>query len=119
MQHDSYFLCFPGTKLSLDLIRRRLQVSSVYGKSKDAEESKVPLFKTDIVLAIPLIQIRPSLDKIQKYLTDAVQTILRMTNDFPTWRHAKVQQQQQQKVAFPSYIMSSQPIPAKSVDSLL
>ncbi|XP_075265378.1 dynein axonemal heavy chain 5-like isoform X2 [Convolutriloba macropyga] len=87
------------TKLSLDLIRRRLQVSSVYGKSKDTEESKVPLFKTDIVLAIPLIQIKPSLDSIQKYLTDSVQTILKMTTEFPTWRHAKVQQQQQQKEA--------------------
>ena len=93
-----YVSFVPGTKLSLDLIRRRLQVSSVYGKSKDTEESKVPLFKTDIVLAIPLIQIKPSLDSIQKYLTDSVQTILKMTTEFPTWRHAKVQQQQQQKV---------------------
>ena len=91
--------CFVlGTKLSLDLIRRRLQVSTVYGKNKDAEEAKVPLFKTDIVLAIPLIQIRPSLENIQKYLTDSVQTILKMTIEFPTWRHSKVQQQQQQKV---------------------
>jgi dynein heavy chain len=85
------------TKTSLDQIRRRLQVSSVYGKSKESEEHKVPLFKTDIALEIPLIRIKPSLDMIQKLLTDSVQAILKLTLDFPTWRHSRVQQQQQQK----------------------
>nr|QWY73219.1 dynein heavy chain 5 [Hofstenia miamia] len=85
------------TKLSLDSIRKRLQVASIYGKTKEADESKQPLFKADICLKIPSIKVQPSLEDIQKTLTESVQEILNLAKEFPMWKHAIVQQRQQQK----------------------
>jgi len=60
--------------LSLDVIKRRLhQPTNKYQTSQRmmmsteerVEEEKVPLFKSNIILSIPSIVMRPSLDEIQ------------------------------------------------------
>lgn len=70
-----------------------------YSRSSEAqEESKAPLFRTDIVLSIPNIMMRPSLEDIQSILNKSVQVILKMTEQVPQWEHLCQQQRLQQKV---------------------
>ena len=88
-----------GTRLSLDAIKRRVQISNRYARSLETQdESKPPLFRTDITLAIPNVMMRPSLEDIQSSLNKSVQVILKMCETIPQWEHMCQQQRQQQKV---------------------
>ena len=48
------------TRLSLDAIKRRVQMSSRYTGEEGHDEKKPPLFKADIVLAIPNVVMKVS-----------------------------------------------------------
>ena len=87
-----------GTRLSLDAIKRRLQTSNKYTKDKFDEDQKPPLFCADIVLQIPNVVMKPSLDDLQSSLNKAVQVILKASMDIPQWEHLIMHQKQQQKV---------------------
>ena len=52
------------------------------------EKLKNPLFQGDIILAIPIITVRPTLDDMQTSLNKVFQTILRISQDLPEWRHS-------------------------------
>lgn len=53
-------------KISLESLRQRLHViDSRYQTTKFVEAHRVPLFRTEIQLAIPNIVLRPSLEDIQ------------------------------------------------------
>lgn len=97
MSHND-FMMFLGTRLSLDAIKRRLQVSNKYSKDAQKEDSKPPLFYADITLAIPNVVMKPSLDDLQSSLNKAVQIILKASQDIPQWSHMILHQKQQQKV---------------------
>ena len=85
--------------MSLDAIKRRVQMKSGFSKSGDiVEDSKPAIFRANIVLAIPSIVMRPSLEDIQNSLNKGVQVILKMTEKLPQWQHLIQQQKQQQKV---------------------
>lgn len=88
----------PGTKFTLDAIKRRLQTSNKYTTDDLKEEPKPPLFCADITLLIPNIVVKPSIDELQQALNKAVQTILKMSKDIPQWSHLVLQQKQQTKV---------------------
>ncbi|XP_033111994.1 dynein heavy chain 5, axonemal-like [Anneissia japonica] len=83
------------TRLSLDAIKRRMQTStSKYTRtlSDKDEENKIPLFKSDIVLAIPTVVMRPSLDDAQQIMNKAVHVILRMAQNIPQWEQTLINQ---------------------------
>uniref|UniRef100_H2XPC8 AAA+ ATPase domain-containing protein n=1 Tax=Ciona intestinalis TaxID=7719 RepID=H2XPC8_CIOIN len=86
------------TRLTLDTIKRRLQQSSnkyqLPGGGK-IDEEKIPLFKSNIILSIPAVVMRPSLDEIQTSLNKAIEIILKAAKDIPLWKHAEMQKQQQ------------------------
>ncbi|XP_053396215.1 dynein axonemal heavy chain 5-like isoform X3 [Mercenaria mercenaria] len=86
-----------GTRLSLDAIKRRLQTSNKYTKDELKEDQKVPLFCANIVLQIPNVVMKPSLDDLQSSLNKAVQVILKASQDIPQWEHLIIHQRQQQK----------------------
>ncbi|XP_034335195.2 dynein axonemal heavy chain 5 isoform X1 [Magallana gigas] len=86
------------TRLSLDAIKRRLQIFNKYSKDADKMDSKPPLFRADIVLAIPNVVLKPSLDDLQSALNKAVQLILKTSQDIPQWEHLIYHQKQQQKI---------------------
>ncbi|KAK3754858.1 hypothetical protein QZH41_011331 [Actinostola sp. cb2023] len=67
------------TRLSLDSIKRRMQASSKY--KGDNGDMRTALFKADIVLEIPSVLLKPSLDDIQQLLNKAVQIMLKITQD--------------------------------------
>ena len=92
------FLSLQGTRLSLDAIKRRLQTSNKYTKDKFEEDTKPPLFRADIVLQIPNVVMKPSLDDLQSSLNKAVQVILKTSQEIPQWEHLIIHQKQQQKV---------------------
>ena len=92
------YLPHAGTRLSLDAIKRRLQTFNKYSKEANKGDSKPPLFRADIVLAIPNVVMKPSLEDLQSALNKAVQMILKTTQDIPQWEHLVHHQKQQQKV---------------------
>ncbi|XP_021362874.1 dynein heavy chain 5, axonemal-like isoform X1 [Mizuhopecten yessoensis] len=85
------------TRLSLDAIKRRLQTSNKYTTDANRDDTKPPLFRADIVLAIPNVVMKPSLDDIQSALNKAVQIILKTSMDIPQWEHLVLHQRQQQR----------------------
>lgn len=88
-----------GTRLSLDAIKRRVQMSNRFAKKEDKDsEKKPPLFMADIVLSLPTVMMRPSLEDIQSTLNKAVQVMLKMSENIPQWEHLVNQQRLQQKV---------------------
>ncbi len=77
------------TRFTLDTIKKRLQQTNKYiGGQVFREKVKNPLFKADIILSIPNISIRPTLDDMQSQLNKAIQAILKMSQDLPEWKHA-------------------------------
>ncbi|XP_067868157.1 dynein axonemal heavy chain 5 isoform X2 [Heterodontus francisci] len=90
------------TKLSLDAIKRHLHVtSSKYEAARPlpgggVEAPKAPFFKSEIILAIPNVVMRPSLEDIQTVLNKAVNTILSMSKDIALWSFAYIHLKQQQ-----------------------
>ena len=93
------------TRLSLDAIKRRLQTSNKYKQEEKQEQPKAPLFKADIVLAIPNVVMKPSLDDIQSTLNKATQVILKMSCNITQWEHQILQQKQAQKVRTHAFIL--------------
>ena len=72
------------TRLTLENIRKRVSVSS-YGDYRTSHRNENPLFHADIVLALPSLVMRPSLEDVQKGLNNVVQTILAVTNLVYQW----------------------------------
>lgn len=76
---------------SLEAIRKRIAVHSLgYGSySTSGGEVKMmsdhPLFESDIILAMPNIVMKPTLDEIQQALNQAVSTITLITNQVFKW----------------------------------
>ncbi|KAL5009929.1 hypothetical protein ScPMuIL_012234 [Solemya velum] len=85
------------SRLSLDAIKRRLQTSNKYAKDHAKDDAKPPLFCADIVLQIPNVVMKPSLDELQISLSKAVLIVLKMSQDIPQWDHLMLHQKQQQK----------------------
>nr|XP_039256499.1 dynein heavy chain 5, axonemal-like [Styela clava] len=90
-----------STRQSLDLIKRRLQqtfnkyqTSSRFSSEK-SDSDKPPLFKSNIVLALPTIVLKPSLDDIQTALNRAIDMILSATKDVALWKYADLHKIQQ------------------------
>lgn len=95
-----YFSVFViGTRLSLDSIKRRVQSLNRYARGELSDDQKPPLFKADIILAIPNVVMRPTLEDIQSSLNKSVQVILKMSESVPQWKHLLNMQKQQQKVS--------------------
>nr|XP_018669928.1 dynein heavy chain 5, axonemal-like isoform X1 [Ciona intestinalis]XP_026692815.1 dynein heavy chain 5, axonemal-like isoform X1 [Ciona intestinalis] len=77
---------------SLDRIKKRLRVkssSSDYGSTSSTPTTpNPPILKTDIILALPNIVIKPSLDEIQHSLNKISQSIVQSCKAIPQWRHS-------------------------------
>lgn len=77
-----------GIKFSFDNIKKRLQQINKYqGGQVFREKVKNPLFKADVILAIPNVTVKPSLDDMQTQLNKCVQIMLKMPQDLPEWKH--------------------------------
>ncbi|XP_070190341.1 dynein axonemal heavy chain 5-like isoform X2 [Littorina saxatilis] len=85
------------TRLSLDTIKRRLQAVRYPIGDESKEDPKPPLFKVDVVLAIPNVVMKPNLEDLQHSLNKGVQIILKASQDIPQWEHQVLHQRQQQK----------------------
>ncbi|CAF1413331.1 unnamed protein product, partial [Adineta ricciae] len=78
------------TRSSLETIRKRLQQPIRYvGEEVIREQVRNPLFRTDIVLSIPNVLVKPSLDDMQSQLNKSANTMLKIGQDIPEWFHAK------------------------------
>ena len=86
------------TKLSLDAIKRRVQTTKLYAQEEVEEPKKAALFKAEIVLEIPVVMPRPTMEDSQAILNKSVQEILKMSQNIPQWNHMINQQKQMQKV---------------------
>ncbi|VEL14429.1 unnamed protein product [Protopolystoma xenopodis] len=75
-----------------------LTMSSTIGSGLRSDK-RVPLFKGQLVLSIPNVLTRPSLDEFQVGLNKAINCILRMTESIEPWKHMLLNHRQQQKVS--------------------
>jgi dynein heavy chain len=91
--NDALIQC---TKFTFDSIKKRLQQTNKYkGGEVIREKVKNPLFKADVILAIPNVTAKPSLEDMQSQLNKSVQAILKMSQDLPEWKHSfKLKEQQ-------------------------
>ena len=72
-------------RCALEAIRKRLAVKMItYGESS-IENPDHPLFVSDLVLAMPNIVLKPSLDEIQQWLNKTVTTITSTTKEVYRW----------------------------------
>ena len=81
---------FLGTRISLDTLKRRLDP----GGPKLNEEvllktTKPPFFETDIILSIPNITLKPSLENLQRGLSKVLQIAANIVENMPQWNHWK------------------------------
>ena len=78
-----------GTKFSFDSIKKRLQQTNKYmGGEVIKEKVKNPLLKADVILAIPNIAVKPTLDDMQSQLNKSIQAMLKISQDLPEWNHS-------------------------------
>jgi dynein heavy chain len=59
---------------------------------------KNPLFKGDVILAIPNVSVKPSLEDMQSQLNKSIQAMLKMSMDLPEWKHNQKLRESQIKV---------------------
>ncbi len=94
--------------MSLDAIKRRVQIKAGFSASADfVEDGKPALFRADVVLAIPNVVMRPSLEDVQGSLNKCVQIVLKMAESVPQWQHLIQQQKQQQKVCTQDIVLNA------------
>ncbi|GAB1603059.1 dynein axonemal heavy chain 5 [Argonauta hians] len=84
------------TRLTLDLLKRRLQNNNKY-KDPYKSGTKTPLFLSKIVLQIPNVVLSPSLDEVQQSLNKSAQLIVQTAQNIVPWNHFVLQQKQQMK----------------------
>lgn len=92
--------CCSGTRLSLDAIKRAVQPIVRRKVDEVLRERRSPVFRVNIVLAIPNVLIQPTVDEVQAAINKSVQIILKMTESFPRWKHFVALQEHQQKVCY-------------------
>ena len=95
-----------STKSTFDFIKKRLQQNNKYmGGQVIKEKLKNPLFQGDIILAIPNITVKPTLDEMQTHLNKVFQNILRISQDLPEWRHSAKIREMQIKVIYFNFLI--------------
>ena len=94
--NDALIQC---TKYTFDSIKKRLQQTNKYMGGKVIKEKvKNPLFQADVILAIPNVTVKPPLDDIQSQMNKSIQSMLRMSQDLPEWKHSNKLRELQIKV---------------------
>ncbi|XP_019488822.1 PREDICTED: dynein heavy chain 8, axonemal, partial [Hipposideros armiger] len=72
-----------ATRLSLDTMKRRIFVASLYGRKRS--EDVISFLKTEVHLAIPNVVMVPSLDDIQQAINRMVQLTLEVSRGVAHW----------------------------------
>nr|KAF6461745.1 dynein axonemal heavy chain 8 [Molossus molossus] len=77
-----------ATRLSLDTMKRRIFVSSVYGRKRS--EAVISFIKTEVHLAIPNVVMVPSLDDIQQAINRMIQLTLEVSRGVAHWGQQQI-----------------------------
>lgn len=75
------------TRRSLEVLRKRIATAShTYGEySDDKKASRQPLFSSNVLLSLPNVVMRPSLDDIQQVVNQSVQLMVGVTKEVYLW----------------------------------
>lgn len=74
------------TRRSLELLRKRIATAShTYGEYDDKKISRQPLFSSSVILSLPNVVMRPSLDDIQQVVNQGVQLMVAVTKEVFLW----------------------------------
>ena len=98
------------TRTTLEGIRKRLAVASVYGEKRESK-SNPPLFQADILLVLPTITMSPSLDEVQQGLNQAVACITSVNKSVYRWGQVRQAEGSRQESTSPE--TRSQMIPTE------
>lgn len=77
------------TKSALEIIRKRLSIKIVSYDVTKKHKSENPLFEASLILAIPNIMVKPSLEDIQQCLNKTVNAIMSVTKSVYKWGHPR------------------------------
>ncbi|XP_057650536.1 dynein axonemal heavy chain 8 isoform X2 [Chionomys nivalis] len=77
-----------ATRLSLDTMKRRIFVGSLYGRKRS--EDIISFIKTEVHLAIPNVVMVPSLDDIQQAINRMIQFTLEVSRGVAHWGQQQV-----------------------------
>ena len=75
------------TRTNLDMLRKALVSSSTlgYGDATDDRKDKQPVFKLQVLLAIPNIVVKPGLEDVQSIVSEAAQVMLTVHKSVTQW----------------------------------
>ena len=75
------------TRRSLEVLRKRIATAShTYGEyNDDKKTSRQPLFSSNVLLSLPNVVMRPSLDDIQQVVNQGVQLMVGITKEVYLW----------------------------------
>ncbi|XP_031820772.1 dynein heavy chain 8, axonemal isoform X3 [Sarcophilus harrisii] len=77
-----------ATRLSLDTLKKRILVTSTYGRK--ISEEVIPFIKAEVHLAIPNVVMIPSLDDIQQAINRMIQLTLEVSRGVAHWGQQQV-----------------------------
>ena len=78
------------TRSSFDYLRKKTQIPSRYTVESDATSARGAFFNSQIVLEIPQIGMKPSIDDIQQVVNKAVNVVLKITQSVYEWKDHKL-----------------------------
>ena len=75
------------TRRSLEVLRKRIATAShTYGEyNDDKKTSRQPPFSSNVLLSLPNVVMRPSLDDIQQVVNQGVQLMVGITKEVYLW----------------------------------
>ena len=74
------------TRRSLEVLRKRIATAShTYGEYDDKKTSRQPLFSSNVILSLPNVVMRPSLDDIQHVVNQGVHLMVGITKEVYLW----------------------------------
>ena len=77
------------TRLSLDILRRRTEEPQMSKRNPGKIENRGPLFIADLVVAIPTIVLKPTLEETQMVLSRSVQLIVESLKRVVIWGQSR------------------------------
>ena len=83
------------THQSLEVLHKRIATAShTYGEyNDDKKTSKQPLFSSNVLLSLPNVVMRPSLDDIQQVVNQGVQLMVGITKEVYLWGQTSTKKQ--------------------------
>ncbi|CAG7714181.1 unnamed protein product [Allacma fusca] len=73
------------TRISLDILRKRTEEPQISKRQPEKQVNRIPLFTADLILAIPVVQVKPPLEDAQMILGRSIQLVVESLKRVVIW----------------------------------